>query len=500
MALLREGGPREWGTNLARVKDYNEVVVLGLVRSSGPIGRPAIAAATGLTLQTVSNISRRLLTAGTILEDPNGGRRKRALRINPDAGYAIGIQLVRSGLAVGVVDLAGEIRAREETPIEAEEEPGTVLERLARLVDEALAGGGHRPRQDPRRRHRRARAAGPSPRQAPQRLAPAQLDQPAARGEGRGGARPQGDHRQRRHRRRARRALARHRRAARRTSSTSTWAPASAAGSCSTARPTAACAATPARSATSRSTRRARRASAAPAAASALYTSPDGLLREAAKIALEAPPNAPVANPPTTLERAGRPRRPAHPRVVEQPGAHLAKVVVDATRVLDPELIVLGGPLVPALGEPFATRDRASTRRHRRARSATAPGAPVHQRIGRGRHRRGDPRPARPLRADGAQAEPGQPAAARLRRARRRHEPRGRTHEDAGVSGRHSRQRPRSRSASRRAAAATTEAAIERQHQGPDDRVLGLQPGRHDRPGQAGHQRGDQALQAADAA
>src|SRR4051794_27156239 len=138
---LREGGPREWGTNLARVKDYNEVVVLGLVRSSAPIGRPAIAAATGLTLQTVSNIARRLLAAGTVVEEGASGR-KRALRINPDAGYAIGIQLVRASLAVGVVDLAGEIRARNETAIGPEEEPQEMLERVKALVDEAVDAAG----------------------------------------------------------------------------------------------------------------------------------------------------------------------------------------------------------------------------------------------------------------------------------------------------------------------------------------------------------------------
>jgi predicted NBD/HSP70 family sugar kinase len=39
--------------------------------------------------------------------------------------------------------------------------------------------------------------------------------------------------------------------------------------------------------------------------------------------------------------------------VLERAGEHLAKVMVDTARVLDPELIVLGGPLVPTLGEPF---------------------------------------------------------------------------------------------------------------------------------------------------
>ena len=352
MALLREGGPREWGTNLARVKDYNEVVVLGLVRSSGPIGRPAIAAATGLTLQTVSNISRRLLTAGTILEDPNGGRRKRALRINPDAGYAIGIQLVRSGLAVGVVDLAGEIRAREETPIEAEEEPGTVLERLARLVDDALqeagidrgkilgAGIGAPGPLDLRHGkllnvlHPRSWTNLPLAEKVAEALdlkviidndatAAALGEHWRGVGEGAenfiylylgtgigGGLVLDGQ---------AYRGL-------RGNTGEISHIQVDPAG------PSCECGSR---------------------GCLALYTNPDGLLREAAKVVLEAPLTDPVAKPPKTLERLVAHDDPRIQRVVERAGAYLGKVVVECSRVLDPELIVLGGPLLPTLGGPF---------------------------------------------------------------------------------------------------------------------------------------------------
>ena len=75
---LRGGVAGGWGTNLARVKDYNEVVVLEIVRAGGPIARPAIAAATGLTLQTVSNIARRLLAAGAVLEEAGRGAARAA--------------------------------------------------------------------------------------------------------------------------------------------------------------------------------------------------------------------------------------------------------------------------------------------------------------------------------------------------------------------------------------------------------------------------------------
>lgn len=42
---MRSSHRHESGTNLARVKDYNEVVVLDLVRGRGELTRPAIAEA-----------------------------------------------------------------------------------------------------------------------------------------------------------------------------------------------------------------------------------------------------------------------------------------------------------------------------------------------------------------------------------------------------------------------------------------------------------------------
>src|SRR3954451_23609063 len=117
MALPAGPSSSESGTNLARVKDYNQVVVLDLIRSRGGVTRPAIADATGLTLQTVSNITRRLLDADVVREDVDGrsrrGRPQRRLRVNDEAAHAVGIQLDRTGVSVALVNLAGVIRAGE---------------------------------------------------------------------------------------------------------------------------------------------------------------------------------------------------------------------------------------------------------------------------------------------------------------------------------------------------------------------------------------------------
>jgi predicted NBD/HSP70 family sugar kinase len=368
---LRESGLREWGTNLARVKDYNEVVVLGLVRSSGPIGRPAIAAATGLTLQTVSNIARRLLAAGTVLEDTanGGGRRRRALRINPDAGYAIGIQLVRASLAVGVVDLAGEIRARAETSIHGDEEPETVLRRLKTLVDAAVeeagvdrsrllgAGIGAPGPLDLREGrllnvlHPRSWTHFPLADSVAQALELRTImdnDATAAAlgehwrgvaggaenfiylylGVGIGGGLVLDGQ--------AYRGL-------RGNTGEVSHIQVDPNG------PPCECGAR---------------------GCLALYADRDGLLREAAKATLDAPESNPVPDPPATLEELVAHPDPRIQAVLQRAGDHLAGVMVELTRVLDPELIVLGGPLVPTLGEPYAHAIRQGLR------EIDEPGAP----------------------------------------------------------------------------------------------------------------------------
>ncbi|HEX2911561.1 MAG TPA: ROK family transcriptional regulator [Chloroflexia bacterium] len=85
------------GTNLPRVRDYNQGVILEAIRVEDGISRAEIAEKTGLTKQTVSVIVKRLLEeqlvreAGTMLS--TGGKRAVKLKIEPDARYAIGVQI-----------------------------------------------------------------------------------------------------------------------------------------------------------------------------------------------------------------------------------------------------------------------------------------------------------------------------------------------------------------------------------------------------------------------
>ena len=62
----------------------------------------------------------------------------------------------------------------------------------------------------------------------------------------------------------------------------------------------------------------------------ALYVNPDGLLREARRAALEAPPSRPLAAVPDTVEALVAHEDPRLREVVARAGGHLARVVATA--------------------------------------------------------------------------------------------------------------------------------------------------------------------------
>jgi hypothetical protein len=69
------------------------------IRKYEPISRREIADRTGLSFQTVADITQNLFDLGVIQDGlelrGNGIRQSRSLQINPNAAYAIGIQQAR---------------------------------------------------------------------------------------------------------------------------------------------------------------------------------------------------------------------------------------------------------------------------------------------------------------------------------------------------------------------------------------------------------------------
>jgi predicted NBD/HSP70 family sugar kinase len=105
------------GTNQEFGRPYNRRIVLEAIRQHGPIARGDIAGRVGLTIQTVSNITRELEEQDFLLGSRNAKRVRgypaTSLSINPDGGYAIGLNITPVGIEAALVNLAGEIVASE---------------------------------------------------------------------------------------------------------------------------------------------------------------------------------------------------------------------------------------------------------------------------------------------------------------------------------------------------------------------------------------------------
>jgi predicted NBD/HSP70 family sugar kinase len=140
------------GTNQEYGRPYNRRIVLETIRLQGPIARGEIAKRVGLTVQTVSTITRELEEQGFLL----GSREVRKLRgyppttlsINPDGGYAIGVHLNPRGVDVALINLSGQIvrRFHRNLPRISPRTVLGVITDLVQAVAKQLPGGRERGR------------------------------------------------------------------------------------------------------------------------------------------------------------------------------------------------------------------------------------------------------------------------------------------------------------------------------------------------------------------
>ncbi|TMR88281.1 MarR family transcriptional regulator, partial [Nonomuraea basaltis] len=126
------------GTNLPKIGSYNRAVVLEAIQASDGISRVQIAARTRLTAQTVSVIVRRLLEEGLVVEDgsapSSGGKPRTILRVDADAGYAVGVHFDPKEISCVLADLAGRPVARSHLPVRPGLKPEAVIRQMARVA------------------------------------------------------------------------------------------------------------------------------------------------------------------------------------------------------------------------------------------------------------------------------------------------------------------------------------------------------------------------------
>ena len=127
------------GSSQGGLRQYNERVVLQVVRLHGPLPAAEIARLSQLTAQTVSMITKRLLDDGLLLKGaPQRGKVGQPsvpLRLNPEGAYAIGIKIGRRSMDVVLLDFTAQVRQRWQLDYAHADPDQLLAEIAARLKD-----------------------------------------------------------------------------------------------------------------------------------------------------------------------------------------------------------------------------------------------------------------------------------------------------------------------------------------------------------------------------
>ena len=131
------------GTNLPAVGGFNQAVILDAIRREpAGLSRVELQERTGLAYQTVSNVTRRLVDEGLVME---GGKRISGpgkpgvlLHLAPQGRFAVGVHIDPAVITYAVVDLQGRVVAdyQERTPVA--ETPEHVVTSMASGIEKVI--------------------------------------------------------------------------------------------------------------------------------------------------------------------------------------------------------------------------------------------------------------------------------------------------------------------------------------------------------------------------
>lgn len=131
------------GANLPSIGGFNRTVVLDAVRRSPDgLSRVELASRTGLSAQTVSNVTRFLIEAGMIAESgtivSGRGKPRTILRLEAGSRYAVGVHVDPAVVTYVLLDLAGTVIASTTTSTPSADDPSEVVRTIASAVDRLI--------------------------------------------------------------------------------------------------------------------------------------------------------------------------------------------------------------------------------------------------------------------------------------------------------------------------------------------------------------------------
>jgi len=133
------------GAQLASPRS-GRAAILDAIRAAGSISRVELVRSTGRTGATVSTTVRRLIEEGLVVETgrgrSTGGKPRTQLSLDPQARYAVGVQLDQAGITYVIADLGGGVVGRWRTAGLGADAPPAVVQRIADEVRGLLQGIG----------------------------------------------------------------------------------------------------------------------------------------------------------------------------------------------------------------------------------------------------------------------------------------------------------------------------------------------------------------------
>ncbi|MEW7008748.1 ROK family transcriptional regulator [Lentilitoribacter sp. EG35] len=130
------------GSNAERSRSSNRRAVMGYIHSAGEMGRAEIARNLSLSTQAVSNIIAELLEDGLLHEKGTraSGRGLPALQygVNPDGGYAFGIEVRPNAILAALLDMQGKTVFTHRITFK-DARPAAVISHVTALRDKMIA-------------------------------------------------------------------------------------------------------------------------------------------------------------------------------------------------------------------------------------------------------------------------------------------------------------------------------------------------------------------------
>ncbi|MCF7824730.1 MAG: ROK family protein [Candidatus Marinimicrobia bacterium] len=132
-------------SNFHFVRQINEISVLRIIRDQGPISRSDVAREMGVSKVIIGGIVKRLLETNILFEigkgqsTTQGGRRPVMLEFNADAGLAIGIEVHLHRANILITNMNAEILHERAVKFQDNSNPEAILSRIVKAIQRLVS-------------------------------------------------------------------------------------------------------------------------------------------------------------------------------------------------------------------------------------------------------------------------------------------------------------------------------------------------------------------------